>query len=180
MKQTRLSLAILSLLSPALVTADDLGECRKELTEQLVKNNPQAEEITFEEGTQRNRSRTEILYQGTGSFVRHTGRKETVDWQCAVDEGVVKEAHYRVTTNTVISSDMVSECERGIRERIRNENEGSENISFLTSRRSEGNAQRRLLEGAGRFETNGAETSFDYQCLFNVGGSLTDRKYEMR
>jgi hypothetical protein len=174
------SIAMLSLLSAGVLSADDLSECKKELQEKLLANNTQAEKITFEQKTQRNKSRTEILYEGTGSFVRHTGRKETVTWQCTVENGTVKDASYRVDGPSEISAEMVSACESAIRDRIRNENKGSEAISFVTANRSQLDARQRLLSGTARFTLDGKDKSFDYQCIFNDTGALTDKKYEMR
>ena len=174
-----LYLAVLSLLPAGFAMADDFSECKKDLTEQLEKNNPQAEKITFEETRHRNQSRNEILYEGTGSFVRHTGTKETLDWQCTVANGVVKNAHYSVKTDATVSADMVSKCQDAIRERIRNENSGTGTITFRTSRQSSTGSNRKLLDGTGYALISGEDANFDYQCIFNASGDLTDKKYEM-
>jgi hypothetical protein len=180
-KHILVAFAVLSLLSAGLVTADDFEECKKELTEQLVKNNPQADKITFEQKTQSNKSRTEMLYEGTGSFVRHTGQKETLTWQCTVDKGTVKDAHYSVKTDTV-SPDMVSACHNAIIDRIREENPGTGTVTFRTStaRQSQMEASRKRFEGSGYALITGEDVDFDYQCIFDANGALTDKKYEMK
>jgi len=174
-----LLLTVLSLLPAGIASADDFGECKKDLTEQLEKNNPQAEKITFEETRHRNQSRNEILYEGTGSFVRHTGTKETLDWRCTVSNGTVKEATYSVKTDATVSADLVSKCQDAIRSRIRDENPGTGTLTFRTSRQSATGSNRRLLDGTGYGMISGEDANFTYQCIFNADGDLTDKKYEM-
>lgn len=173
-------LTVVSLLCAGLVIADDFGACKKELLLKVVDNNPKAGNISFEQGTQKNKSNTEILYEGTGSFVRQSGEKEHLTWQCTVDKGVVKDAQYTVTSDAEISADMVNACESAIRDRIHNENQGSGAVKFETSRKSQLANNSKLLEGNGHVVIKGKDTNFDYQCTFDAKGALTDKKYEIK
>lgn len=160
--------------------ADDLAACKKELLQKLVENNPKASDAAFDLTGQKNTTQTEILYEGTGSFVRHTGEKEFVTWQCTVDKGVIKDAHYSVTSDLGISAEMVSACENAIRDRVHSENQGSGAVKFDTSDKSKTSDGSKLLQGKGHVVIKGKDTNFDYQCTYDQKDGLAEKKYQLK
>jgi hypothetical protein len=177
--------AILSLACAGVVSGAGYDDCQKAIREQVTQNNPNADKIVFRSAGESHKevSRTETLYEGNGGFTRHTGKQETFAWRCTYDsqKRTISNVHYRVNTDASSgSSGQTNTCQDAIRDRIQKENRGSGAVTFVTSRSSKLHGSGDLIEGTGHAALKGKDTNFNYHCIFNEQGTLTDKRYELK